>query len=388
MGGILGRRSAMAIRVAFAGGGTGGHIFPALALAEEFMRKDPQTQILFFGAEGGLEARLVKEGFSFCAIRVSPLRGRGLVKALKSASILPVAARDSFVGLRRFSPHLIIGVGGYASGPLLVAGILMGIPTVLQEQNLLPGLTNRILGRFVKRIFLSFEDTARYFPRSRISVRGNPVRRALLRLRGMPDTRHRDVFTVFLLGGSQGAHRLNEIMVRALDSLEKTKGKLQIIHQTGEADVGWVKAEYERKGFSVRVFPFITDMVQAYSECHLVISRAGATTIAELMAVGRASLLIPYPYAAGGHQEANARWLAARGAAEVLMESSLTGALLAEKIIGYMRERKRLSTMEEHARAVGRPDAAEKIVEECCRLVNGRTSVSQSSARGADNRHV
>jgi len=360
----------MPLRIAIAGGGTGGHVFPAIAIAEGFLRKDPKAQLLFFGTKMGLEAQVLKGNYSFFPIRVSPIVGSGPTRVMKGVRSLPLAFLDSYGGLRRFYPHLVIGVGGYASGPVLAVAFLMGIPTVIQEQNIMPGITNRILGRFVSRVFISFEETRKYFNRSKTIVVGNPVRRSIREVSNKVDARKGKPFTVLIFGGSQGARALNEAVLQSLDYMDDVKGKLRFIHQTGEAGAVRAREAYEKKGFAGSVYPFINDMAQAYAECNLVISRAGATTLAEITAVGRASLLVPYPYAYKGHQEINARWLASQGAAEVLMEDGLTGRVLAEKIKRCASERKRLLAMEERAKSLARPDAADKIVEECRRLAN------------------
>ncbi len=360
----------MGIRVAIAGGGTGGHLFPALAVAEGFQRKDPRAQFLFFGTKRGLEAKVLRGEFPFFPLTVSPLMGRGIPGALAGVVALPAAFRESFRGLSRFSPHLVLGVGGYSSGPLLAAAILMGVPTAIQEQNLLPGATNRILGRFVTRVFLSFDESCRYFPAGKAVVTGNPVRRAIREgLRGA-DRRARRAFTVCVLGGSQGAHRINELVIEALEGLRDIAKKLRFIHQTGASDAEWVGKAYRKKGFAAAVAPFIEDMARAYAAAHLVISRAGATTLSELMIAGRAAVLIPYPHAARRHQEANARWMADKGAAEVLMEETLTGQRLAGAIRGYLTDRRALASMEARAKSTARPDAAERIVEECWRIAH------------------
>ncbi|MBW2036407.1 MAG: undecaprenyldiphospho-muramoylpentapeptide beta-N-acetylglucosaminyltransferase [Deltaproteobacteria bacterium] len=355
------------MRVIIAGGGTGGHLFPAVALGEAFRRRDPTGMILFVGTANPLEiSALSRKGFNHVAIEVEGLKRRGLLQQLRSLARIPKAFWKAIVIMRRFNPDIIIGVGGYASGPVALAARILGKKMVIHEQNVLPGFTNRILGRFAHRIFISFPDKLTVFKSSKTVMSGNPVRRELLAAKGIKKTAAQ--FTVLVLGGSQGAHAINCAVVEALDLLENP-ARMAFIHQTGSADAAWVVRAYKKAGLTAKVKPFFDNMADAYRAADLVICRAGATTVAEIAALGKPAIFIPYPFAVNNHQELNARYLADSGGAEVIVEKDLTGALLASRIDYYASNPELLQEMAAHASAIGRPDAADLIAEECRRLV-------------------
>lgn len=353
------------MRLIMAGGGTGGHLFPGLAVAREFQRRDQMTEILFVGTELGIESRLLpREGFPLATIPVRGIKGRSWRGFLQALYGIPVSLFRSAGIIRRFRPDCIVGLGGYASGPLLLAGRAMGIRCVILEQNLRPGLTNRILGWAAHRIFTSYAESVSYFPRARVIEAGNPVRWQIL-----PEVRKDQKFTLFVFGGSAGAHKINLCALEALQRLRDLTTELRVIHQTGEADFAAVKAAYGSLPFEAEVLPFIERMDEAYARADLVVCRAGATTVAELTLFGKAAILIPYPYAAYDHQRFHAQALTERGAAEMILDNELTGEALAQRIRALYLDRKRVEAMGEAARKLGKPEAAKRIVDECYALL-------------------
>lgn len=355
------------MKVLVAGGGTGGHLFPGMALAEAFRVREPAGAILFVGTDNPLEiSTLSKKGFDHVGIPAQGLKGRGLWRQVRSLAKIPKAFWQALGIIRRFDPDIIIGVGGYASGPVALAARLMGKKLVIHEQNLIPGLTNRVLGRFAHRVFISFPDNLAIFKTSKTVVTGNPVRRELLTVK--PAEKAVGRFTVLVLGGSQGAHAINRAVVEALDHL-KEPTRMRFIHQTGPRDASWVASAYERHSMEATVEPFFQDMATIYRSATMVICRAGATTIAELTALGKPAIFIPFPFATNNHQELNARYVADSGGGEVVLERDLNGELLAERIDHYVSNPKALQGMSVGAEALGRRNAAELIVDECRRLV-------------------
>ena len=355
-------------KVVIAGGGTGGHLFPGIALAEEFIRRKDGWKIIFIGTGKDLEKRMLPRwGFELMTVPALPLKGRtwwgkgiGIITLLQGIWI-------SRGLLRGIAPRLVIGLGGYAAGSVLIAAYLLGIKRVIQEQNVYPGLTNRMAARFAQRIFLSWTEGTRFFPAKKVRVTGNPLRRGVMA--GRNNKRARKPFTLLILGGSQGAATINRAVIEAFPALEEITKDLRIIHQTGEVDYHWVKGKYEAKECEVSVHPFIDKMASCYREAHLVICRAGATTITELCAWGRASILIPYPYAADDHQRKNAQVLVNHGAGRMILDAELSGKRLAEEILPLYHSRKELQEMEAGAASLGRLDAAVRIVDECYQLL-------------------
>lgn len=353
------------MRLIMAGGGTGGHLFPGLAVAREFQRRDAMMTILFVGTEMGIESRLLpREGFALETIPVRGLKGRGIRGLREALYGVPLSFSRSLEILSRFQPDCIVGLGGYASGPLLLAGKMKGIRSAIMEQNLRPGLTNRILGWVVDRIFTAYGGSASYFPRSKVVETGNPVRWQVL-----PQVRKGEKFTLLVFGGSAGAHRINLCVIEAMKKLGDLASGLRIIHQTGEADFASTKAAYGILRFETEVRPFIERMDEAYAQADLVLCRAGASTLAELTTFGKAAILVPYPYAAYDHQRWNAEALKGHGAAEVVLDHEMSGEKLAPLIRAFYLDRKRLEAMGQAARRLGRPDAAKRIVDECYALL-------------------
>jgi UDP-N-acetylglucosamine--N-acetylmuramyl-(pentapeptide) pyrophosphoryl-undecaprenol N-acetylglucosamine transferase len=351
------------VRVLIAGGGTGGHLFPGIALAEEVVTRHPKNDVVFVGTTRGLEARVVPQnGFVFEPITSRGLKGMGPVKLALGLLTLPLSFFEALSLVRKYRPDVVVGVGGYSSGPVVMAAWLLGVPTAVQEQNALPGFTNKLLGRFVKSVFLSFDDTTRFFPKGKAHVLGNPIRRALLDNFLKPSSVH-EKFTVLIFGGSLGARGLNTRVVEALDHLAPKKDSIRIVHQTGKADLETVKQGYAGKGFDAEVREFIEDMSAAYLSSDLVVCRAGATTVAELTTCKKASILVPFPFATDDHQAVNAKALVEAGAALMFREAELTGEKLALAILSLEGDRARLKAMEKAAGSLGRPEAAREIAD-------------------------
>ena len=355
------------MRCVIAGGGTGGHLFPGMAIAEAFIEKEMGNEVLFIGTERGIEARILAGGkFPLRTIQAQPLKGRSLLGKMKAIWSIPLAVSEAMSILKDFRPQIVLGVGGYASGPTLVAAFLLRMKRAIHEQNLVPGMTNRLLRRFSQRIFISFDETKSYFPGDKTFVTGNPIRKEIHR---GGERKRRDRFTLFIFGGSAGAHRINEAMVEALDSLQGMKASLKFIHQTGSADLDFVSKGYQEKGFDALVRPFFEDMVACYQASDLVISRSGASAIAELAVCGKAVIFIPYPYAAHNHQFVNAQKLTDLGAARMIKDEELDGASLARTILHLYAHPDERNRMEEAMGRVARPRAAQAIVNHCYALV-------------------
>ncbi|MBI3609320.1 MAG: undecaprenyldiphospho-muramoylpentapeptide beta-N-acetylglucosaminyltransferase [Nitrospirae bacterium] len=361
------------MRVIIAGGGTGGHLFPGIALAREFERQRPGVKILFVGTARGLEARIIPdEGFELRLIPVGGLVGLSGFRKIKTVLQLPAGLWRSWRILREVRPDLVIGVGGYASGPVVAMARLLRLPRVLVEPNAVPGLTNRFLKRWADRVYLAFEETRSWFESRTgpglVRVFGNPVRRDILSAGRQPPKKGPKQ-TLLVMGGSQGSRALNRAMAEALAGLETVKTKLRIIHQSGDRDAAGLKEFYSEKGFEAEVVPFLSPVSEAYRAADLVVCRSGATTVAELTACGRPAILVPFPHATHGHQEKNARALAEAGAAEMILERDLTGERLAGAITALLSDAARLERMAERSHQLGRPAAAEKIVKDCLQLM-------------------
>lgn len=356
------------MQIIIAGGGTGGHLFPGIAIAEEFLKRDPANRVLFIGTKKGIEHRLLEPlGYELKEIDVEGLKGRGLTALMKGLYAIPNSMWQSRRILADFCPDIAIGVGGYASGPAVMAAWLMGIPTAIAEQNALAGNTNRILGKFVDKVFLTYEQSKNLFAAKKVVVTGNPVRAAIAR--GLDQERKKNAGRqVLIFGGSQGSAAINKTVVAMLPLLQKTKDSLRVVHQTGERDLDMVKRAYAEQGIAAEVSPFIVDMVSAYNTADLIICRAGATSLAEITAAGRASILIPFPWAADDHQTLNAQAMVEAGAAAMIRESDLTAEKLFAQMKDLLADDQKLRKMEANARAAGRLDAAAKIVDVCLQL--------------------
>ena len=363
-----------------AGGGTGGHLFPGVAIAEEFRRRNGASRVLFIGTKRGLEARVLPQiGFALETLDVEGIKGRGMAKSLAALVKIPRSLMESRRILRGFEPHVVIGVGGYASGPAVLTARFMGVPTAIAEQNAIPGETNKILGRFADRIFVSFPETKRWFRPERVRVTGNPIRTAIAGVQRR-ERKPGEPLGILIFGGSQGSHRINLAVLETLPHLGDLKGKIRIIHQTGKDDLEMVKKGYRDQGVEANVLPFITDMASAYGQADLLVCRAGATSIAEITASGKAALFIPFPFAVNDHQTKNAELLVNRGAAEMIPERDLTGESLSGVIRRLAAEPEKIESMGKNAAALGNARAAADIVDELLALASRG---SRNEAKGA-----
>jgi UDP-N-acetylglucosamine--N-acetylmuramyl-(pentapeptide) pyrophosphoryl-undecaprenol N-acetylglucosamine transferase len=353
----------MEIRLIITGGGTGGHLFPGLAVAREISDRFPKSEILFVTGRRKMESEILgRSGFKQISIAVEGIKGRGWKKGMMVAAKLPWSFFQALKIIRGFSPHAVFGVGGYSAGPVCLAAKVMGIPSAIHEQNSFPGLTNRLLCKWVDRVFISFEESGKHFPGGTLLLTGNPIRRELLAKEGV-DSRRSVPFTILVTGGSQGARAVNTVFIEAMEALKRKERDVYAIHQTGEGDHVRVAEAYRQKALPGEVLPFIHDMAEAYRKADMVVSRAGASTISELAALGKPSILVPYPHAANNHQESNARMLVERGGAEMLLQKDLTGEGLSDLLTKYMDDREALEKMRGAAKGAGRPDAARVIAD-------------------------
>jgi len=356
------------LHLVIAGGGTGGHLFPGIAIANEWLRKNPENSVLFVGTDREFEKKIIAEsGFAHESIAAAGIKGLSLLKKFRALVCIPKGIGQAAGILNRFRPHVVLGVGGYSSGPVALAAWLRRTPVVLHEQNLLPGITNRLLARIARRIYLSFSQTLLPRGKARTILTGNPVREGFLS-GGIKEDRPDKPFTILVSGGSQGAHGINTAVCAALACL-KNPADLFFMHQTGTADRQAVETAYARQGVQCKVQPFFFDMAARYHAADLVICRAGATTVAEIAAVGKAVIFIPFPSAADNHQVLNARTLADEGAALMVEEKDLTGEILAKWINHYFENPRELARMAALAAEKGNPDAAETIVDNIYELL-------------------
>lgn len=361
------------MRVLFAGGGTGGHLYPGIAVAEELRRRDPATGISFVGTARGLESRVVPAiGVPLDVIRSAGLKGKSIAALARGLALLPLSAFDAWRVLSRRRPDVVVGVGGYSSGPVLLLAALRRIPTLVMEQNIAPGFTNRVLARWVSAAAVSYEETLRHFPGIGV-VTGNPVRRQFLERGGPGDLRPAGgSVRVLIVGGSQGARAVNDAMAAAASRLAGHAATLSVTHQTGERDLARVRQAYAAAGCPATVEPFLHDMHARMAAADLVVSRAGASTLAELTILGRAMVLVPLPTAADDHQRKNALALARAGAAEVIEERDLTGERMAAVVLALAEDPERRRRMAAAARGMGRPDAAARVADRVEQLAGVR----------------
>jgi len=371
------------MRAILAGGGTGGHVIPALAIANE-IKKTYDAEILFIGTARGIENRLVPAaGYPLQLVRVGALKNVSLLTRAKTAFDLPRAVWDAGRMLNEFAPDVVIGVGGYASGPAMLAAIMKHIPTLAFEPNVVPGFANRIVAKFVSAAAVHFEETARYFRHAKVT--GVPVRRAFFEIppRNPPSSAKSaeegwgNRRTLLVFGGSQGAHAINEAMIRCLRVLLREAPGIHVVHQTGERDYNDVLSAYQDiekgsavSGLSFEIFKFIEDMPAAFARADLVVCRSGASTVAEIAAAGKPAIFVPFPRAADDHQRINAEALANHGAAVAVEESRLEGVWLAETIAALLQDSHRLKMMSEAARALAHPNAARDIAEMAAKLAD------------------
>ena len=357
------------MRLVVAGGGTGGHLFPGIAVATAVRERIPGSQILFIGTSRLLDQQTLA-GFDFesAALECGGIKGLRLSDRLRSLLLMPRAAGRALRMLRRFRPDLVFGVGGYVIGPVLLAAKLLRIPIAIHEQNSVPGMANRFAGKLLADLILISLPCMPPFPPGKTIQTGSPLRQEILAAAGR-EKQTTATPTVLVLGGSQGAHRVNVLMMEAVERLLAQRVAFRLIHQTGVTDCEQVTKHYAQLGIDAEVEPFINDMAGVYGRADLAVSRAGATTCAELAAMGLPALLIPYPFAADNHQETNGKYYVQGGGCRLLRESGLTGETLACAIGDHLRNREALQTMAVNMKAMAMPDATERIVDVCSRLV-------------------
>ena len=356
------------MKILIAGGGTGGHFFSGVAVGEAFLARDGESRIIYVGTKNGIEARVGPEqGLDVRFIDVAGIKGKGRSARVKALLKLPLSLLQSVGLILKERPDVVMGVGGYASGPLVLAARLLGCRTGIVEQNSVAGATNKILGKVVHRVFLAFEEAAHAFPAHKIQVTGNPIRERVVQLLQLESTGTVGLgnrFKLLVLGGSQGARAINEAMMNIGGAVTpEFKAKLHVVHQTGEADEARVRAAYDVSGVSAEVEPFIHGMAEAYRAADLVLCRAGALTVSELSMSTRGSVLVPYPHAIYNHQELNAKALVDAGAGEMILEKDLTPEVVAATLQRLDGDRKGLQHMAWKAGSLARPEAATEVVD-------------------------
>jgi UDP-N-acetylglucosamine--N-acetylmuramyl-(pentapeptide) pyrophosphoryl-undecaprenol N-acetylglucosamine transferase len=370
------------LRIIIAGGGTGGHLFPGIAIARELKKRCEEVHILFVVGRRKMERDIIlKAGFEIRSIDVEGMVGKGVLQLIRAFFKVVISTIQSLSIMKNFKPHLAVGVGGYTSGPVCLMGWFLRVPTAIHEQNSIPGITNRILAPLVKKVFISFEESTMYFKKKKLFLSGNPIREEIMdpkifskRVSRFTDDTTKKRFVILVMGGSQGAKAINKAVLSALKELKKGGFLPFVIHQTGSQELKEITAKYHTNGIDGEVTAFIDNMAAAYARVDLVICRAGATTIAELAALGKPSILVPYPYATHKHQDVNARALAAYGGADIIIQRDLNGTTLAKKIRMYMENPDALQQMSLFALKAGRPHAKEIIVEELMKLIKGSVS--------------
>ena len=348
------------MRAIIAGGGTGGHLFPGIAVAREIQRREKNAEILFVGTERGIEARLVPaEGFLLRCLPAGSMKGvRWGARARNlAATVRGIWGAKKILG--EYRPAIVIGVGGYASFPMLSAAILKGYPRLIMEQNAVPGLANRMLGRWVDFAAVTDPRTQTWFG-DRAVVTGNPVRPEF---KSIPEKKHHPPYQVLVFGGSQGATSINKAIQESLPHLDEWKARLRFVHQTGETQASEIRSAYAKAGFEADVRAFFNGFHEQYAAADLIVSRAGATTVAEIKAAGRAAILIPFPFAADDHQTRNAQSMVEDGAAWMIPNAELTGARLAGAIQALLGDLSKLETLERNARKTAVLDAEQRIVD-------------------------
>lgn len=353
----------MSLSVVIAGGGTGGHLYPGLAVARALLTRVPGAVVTFVGTSAGIEARVIpREGLPLALIRSAGLKGKSIAALMRGLALLPLSAWDSWRVLSVLKPAVVVGVGGYSSGPVVLLAALRGIPTLLMEQNATPGLTNRLLARVVSAAAVTYPESTALFG-ERAFVSGNPVRAEFFERSEARVAEPGGSVRVLVFGGSQGAHAINVAMVDAAPNLGRGDNRLGVTHQTGESDVELVRDGYREANVSARVEPFLFDMSKEMTAADLIVCRAGATTLAEVSAAGRPAILVPLPTATDDHQRRNAEAMVARDAAVMIEQRDLSGERLAREVLALAADAERRQRIGAAARSLARPDAARVIVD-------------------------
>lgn len=367
------------LRIVIAGGGTGGHLFPGIAIAEAFRRRSADNQVLFITSGRPIEARVLSQtDYKTVRIAAAGVKGKGIFEKMRALIKVPVGILASIALFIRFKPNVVIGMGAYSAAPVIIAAWMLGICRVIHEQNQIPGMTNRFLARYAHRIYVSFSNTDMGRHQEKIRFTGNPVR---LEIGAQMPTELSEAaskaFTVLILGGSQGAHSINTAVIEALDYLTESRQFL-FIHQTGTADVDMVRQGYANAGIDARVASFFDDMAACYAAADLIVCRAGATSVAEVAAAGLPAIFIPYPHAADNHQYFNAKSLVDGGAGEMIEQADLDGRVLADRINYYAENESVRSQMKAKIAAFSRPQAADELAEDICWLLGIRNTHKKS----------
>ena len=363
------------IRLIVTGGGTGGHLFPGISLAQAMMGAYPSCEVLFIGTERKVDRTALNSlGFTATTIKSQGIKGKNFLSIIKALLQQPIAFWQAAKIIRKFKPDLVFGVGGYVTGPVILASRLLGVTTCIHEQNSIPGLTNKLLGHIVNKIFVSLPGSEKYFPRQKTILSGNPVRSNIIKASREPKPlSDQEPFTLLILGGSQGARRLNSLMLEAAEnSLSKLSPPPIIIHQTGGQDEDTVRMKYAELGLNTRVQAFYSDMAEIYSQADLIISRAGATTLAELTVFQKPVILVPFPYAADNHQEINGRYLVEAGAGIMFRQEDLTGEILGNEIKRLLGNKEVLADMSKKSGMISKPESTETIINACMELLKNK----------------
>ena len=370
---MAGKESTM--RLLITGGGTGGHLFPAVAAAQALRERMVDSQVLFIGTRRKIDTTsLGQYGFESRSISSYGLKGKNVLELTKALAILPVSVMQAISHIRKFKPDVALGVGGYVTGPVMMAAKLLGIPTVIHEQNSIPGMANRKLGKLVNHVCVSLPGSEKYFPAEKTVFTGNPVRTNIKELAAAEPEAEKEKQTLLVLGGSQGAQAVNTMIADIFcDKSSGLADSINLIHQTGSADYEKVKEQYEKCGVSAEVEPFFQDMGSVYRQTDFLVSRAGATTLTELAVLGKPAILIPYPHAADNHQQKNAEYYVQGGGALVFEQSSLDAEKLSEAVRQLVDNRDKQLEMGAAMKALGKPEAADKIVDVCIAAA-GKTS--------------
>jgi UDP-N-acetylglucosamine--N-acetylmuramyl-(pentapeptide) pyrophosphoryl-undecaprenol N-acetylglucosamine transferase len=350
------------------GGGTGGHLFPGIAVAEALLSHRPGSEVLFVGTDRHTDQRaLTNRAFQRKSLRCHGLMGKTWGQKIKSLLQLPVAVVESARLIKKFNPHLVLGVGGYVTGPVLLAAKILRVPCCIHEQNSVPGMANRKLGAFVDKVFLSLPGSEDYFKKEKCILTGNPVRKEIIDAARQKKGKKAG-FTLLVIGGSLGAHRVNTLLLEAMAAMTLPQG-FKVIHQTGAADEQFIAKGYQELGVEAEVASFFEDMADLYKRADIVVSRAGATSLAEMTVLGLPMILIPYPYAADNHQQKNGEFLVRGGAAKMMREAELDGELLAGVLNDLVADGKKRQEMAVAAEQLARPNATEEILKECGKLI-------------------
>ena len=363
------------LRLIITGGGTGGHLFPGISLAQAMLRTYPDCEVLFLGTERKVDKTALADlGFAVMTLKSQGIKGKSLSQKIKALLQQPAALFEAARIMRKFKPDLVFGVGGYVTGPVIVAARLLGITTCIHEQNSIPGLANKLLGHIAHRIFVSLPGSEKYFPAAKTVLSGNPVRATIVKAASqMRHKKYQEPLTLLVLGGSQGARRLNSLMLEAAERcLVERKPVPYIMHQTGGHDEAHVRQKYAELGINARVQAFFSDMAAVYSQADLVVSRAGATTLAELTVCHKPVILVPFPFAADNHQEINGRYLVEAGGGLMFRQSELDGEKLGLEIIRLLADTKLLEEMAANSGKVAKPEATETIVNVCLELLKSK----------------